>query len=109
MLEYFFHGALCVAFSGQRYISHAHTGRSANRGECSQACRLLVASRVLVCPRCAKRAHSTFVREGRQHWQCQACRHRMTITSGTIFEATKLPLTRRFLAMHLLTQTKDNV
>ena len=39
-LEYFVHGALCVAFSGQCYISHAHTGRSANRGECSQACRL---------------------------------------------------------------------
>jgi collagenase-like PrtC family protease len=40
ILEYFVHGALCVAYSGQCYISHAHTGRSANRGECSQACRL---------------------------------------------------------------------
>ena len=39
-LEYFIHGALCVAFSGQCYISHAETGRSANRGECSQACCL---------------------------------------------------------------------
>ncbi|MGE5027100.1 MAG: peptidase U32 family protein [Betaproteobacteria bacterium] len=39
-LEYFIHGALCVAFSGQCYISHAQTGRSANRGDCSQACRL---------------------------------------------------------------------
>ena len=39
-LEYFVHGALCVAYSGQCYISHAHTGRSANRGDCSQACRL---------------------------------------------------------------------
>jgi putative protease len=39
-LEYFVHGALCVAFSGQCYISHADTGRSANRGDCSQACRL---------------------------------------------------------------------
>ena len=40
VLEFFIHGALCVAFSGQCYISHAHTERSANRGECSQACRL---------------------------------------------------------------------
>ena len=40
VLEYFVHGALCVAFSGQCYISHAQTGRSANRGDCSQACRL---------------------------------------------------------------------
>jgi len=39
-LEFFIHGALCVAFSGQCFISHAHTGRSANRGECSQECRL---------------------------------------------------------------------
>ncbi len=39
-LEFFIHGALCVAYSGQCFISHAHTGRSANRGDCSQACRL---------------------------------------------------------------------
>ncbi|MCA0309231.1 MAG: U32 family peptidase [Proteobacteria bacterium] len=39
-IEFFIHGALCVAYSGQCYISHAHTGRSANRGDCSQACRL---------------------------------------------------------------------
>ena len=40
LLEFFIHGALCVAYSGQCFISHAHTGRSANRGDCSQACRL---------------------------------------------------------------------
>jgi putative protease len=39
-LEFFVHGALCVSYSGQCYISHAHTGRSANRGSCSQECRL---------------------------------------------------------------------
>jgi putative protease len=39
-LEFFVHGALCVAYSGNCYISHAHTGRSANRGSCSQECRL---------------------------------------------------------------------
>lgn len=40
VLEFFIHGALCVAYSGQCNISHAHTGRSANRGRCSQECRL---------------------------------------------------------------------
>ncbi|MCZ8108043.1 MAG: U32 family peptidase [Burkholderiales bacterium] len=40
VLEFFVHGALCVAYSGQCFISHAHTGRSANRGNCSQECRL---------------------------------------------------------------------
>jgi len=39
-VEFFIHGALCVAYSGQCYISHAENGRSANRGDCSQACRL---------------------------------------------------------------------
>ncbi|AOY00665.1 U32 family peptidase [Jeongeupia sp. USM3] len=39
-IEFFIHGALCVAYSGQCNISHADTGRSANRGDCSQACRL---------------------------------------------------------------------
>ncbi|MBI5278095.1 MAG: U32 family peptidase [Burkholderiales bacterium] len=39
-VEFFIHGALCVAYSGQCYLSHAHTGRSANRGDCSQPCRL---------------------------------------------------------------------
>lgn len=39
-LEYFVHGALCVSLSGQCYMSHYLTGRSANRGECAQACRM---------------------------------------------------------------------
>jgi 23S rRNA 5-hydroxycytidine C2501 synthase len=39
-LEFFIHGALCVSFSGQCYLSQAAMGRSANRGECAQMCRL---------------------------------------------------------------------
>jgi putative protease len=39
-LEVFVHGALCTSFSGQCYISRSITGRSANRGECAQCCRL---------------------------------------------------------------------
>lgn len=39
-LEVFVHGALCVSYSGQCYISSALSGRSANRGECAQYCRL---------------------------------------------------------------------
>ncbi|MDR2854506.1 MAG: U32 family peptidase [Prevotellaceae bacterium] len=39
-LEVFVHGALCVSYSGQCYISQAACGRSANRGECAQFCRL---------------------------------------------------------------------
>ena len=38
-LEFFVHGALCVSYSGQCYISEVMAGRSANRGECAQFCR----------------------------------------------------------------------
>lgn len=38
-IETFIHGALCVSYSGQCYLSHFIGGRSANRGECAQACR----------------------------------------------------------------------
>ncbi len=40
-IEFFVHGALCVCYSGQCYLSEYLTGRSANRGECAHACRTL--------------------------------------------------------------------
>ena len=39
-LEFFVHGALCVSYSGQCFMSQCINGRSANRGECGQPCRL---------------------------------------------------------------------
>lgn len=39
-IEFFIHGALCVAYSGLCNLSHSFSNRSANRGECSQLCRL---------------------------------------------------------------------
>lgn len=62
-----------------------------------------------ICPDCGYTQHCTFVREGRQYWQCSACRTQFTVACGTVFQATKLPLTRWFLAMHLMTQSKNNV
>lgn len=38
-IETFVHGALCVSYSGQCYLSYSNGGRSANRGECAQPCR----------------------------------------------------------------------
>jgi ribosomal protein L37AE/L43A len=61
------------------------------------------------CPACGTKTHSTFARSGRRYWQCGSCRHQCSVISGTIFEATKLALTRWFVAMHLLTQSKNNV
>jgi ISXO2-like transposase domain/Transposase zinc-ribbon domain len=61
------------------------------------------------CPVCGGPASCSFRREGRLYWQCVSCRHQCSVISGTIFECTKLPLTRWFLAMHMLTQAKNNV
>jgi len=62
-----------------------------------------------VCPRCRGSARTTFVRAGLRYWQCAGCAHQCSLLSGTMFEASKLPLTRWFLAMQLLTQAKNNV
>lgn len=61
------------------------------------------------CPICQCATSTTFVREGRRYWQCSAHRHQSTLKSGSVFEASKLPLTTWFLAMHLLTQAKNNL
>jgi transposase-like protein len=62
-----------------------------------------------VCPGCGETRHCTFLRKDLRYWQCASCRKQTTVLCGTIFEATKLPLTTWFLAMHLLTQAKNNV
>lgn len=72
----------------------------------------LIASRWpagFACPACGGGHHSSFRREGRLYFQCTACRHQCSVISGTVFEATKLGLSRWFLALHLLTQAKNNV
>ena len=83
--------------------------RYGSEAQCEAA---LVASRWprgFACPACGSGAHGTFIRGRRRYWQCAACRHQCSAISGTIFESTKLPLTRWFLAMQLLTQSKNNV
>ena len=81
-------------------------------GSVEQCEAALIASRWpsgFACPACGGGHSSSFRPQGRLYFQCAACRHQCSVTSGTIFGATKLPLTRWFLAMHLLTQSKNNV
>lgn len=61
------------------------------------------------CPACASADHSQFKRDDQIYYQCRACRHQTTVLSGTLFEATKLPLEKWFLALYLLTSTKTNM
>ena len=62
-----------------------------------------------VCPECGGAASTSFVRGGLRYWQCAACRYQCSLLSGTLFAGTKLPLTRWFLALQLITQAKNNV
>lgn len=62
-----------------------------------------------VCPECGEQAHSRFLADGRQYWQCSRCRTQSTVCSGTLFHASKLPLTKWFQAIYLVTQNKNNL
>lgn len=60
-----------------------------------------------VCPKCGgKKSCQLSVR---QLQQCNRCHHQTSLTSGTIFESTKLPLTKWFLGMYFITQDKKGV
>ena len=95
-----FQQGLSMAEFFERYGTEAKCYRSLNNARRPQGYR---------CPCCNGRARSRFRREGRIYYQCRACRHQTTLTSGTLFEASKLPLTTWFLAMHLLTGSKTNL
>lgn len=61
------------------------------------------------CPACRDERYA-IVRVGQRHlWQCHRCRHQTSLIAGTIFEATKLPLTIWFLAIYLITQSKNAI
>src|SRR6266446_752753 len=62
-----------------------------------------------VCPGCGGAGHSEFRRSARLYFQCCACRYQCSLISGTIFESSKLALPTWFVAMHLITQSKNNV
>lgn len=62
-----------------------------------------------VCPRCAGVEHSEFRRSCRLYFQCSGCRYQCSLVAGTIFESTKVSLPKWFVAMHLMTQAKNNV
>lgn len=61
------------------------------------------------CPECGGREHSRFVADGRRYWQCAQCRTQLTVRSGTLFHASKLPLSKWFQAIYLVTQNKNNI
>lgn len=61
------------------------------------------------CPKCASNDCYRYRRGSVKIFQCCSCRKQTTLTEGTIFHSSKLPLTMWFQAMFLLTQNKNNV
>jgi transposase-like protein len=59
------------------------------------------------CPICGERRHSAI--RSRQLFQCSACRRQTSLTAGTIFAATKVPLRTWFRALYHVTQTKQGI
>lgn len=59
------------------------------------------------CPKCECNAHCLL--KNRSLFQCNACRSQTSITAGTIYNSTKLPLTKWFLAIYLITQSKNGI
>ena len=79
-----FQAGLSMAQFIQRYGTEAKCYRALYRARWPQGFR---------CPQCESRPRSRFRRAGRVYYQCRACRHQTTLTSGTVFEGSKLPLT----------------
>lgn len=59
-----------------------------------------------VCPECGHSGHCVL---GRGLFQCHRCRRQTSLTAGTLFAGTKLPLTKWLLAIYLLTQSKNGI
>ena len=61
------------------------------------------------CPACGAAHASEFTRGTLRYWQCRGCRHQTSLTSGTLMVHSRLPLTKWFLAIYLITQSKTSI
>lgn len=62
-----------------------------------------------VCPCCGHTTAYEFKRQEQRYWQCGACRHQTSLRAGTMMEHSQLPLTKWYLAIYLMTQSKTNI
>ena len=64
-------------------------------------------SQVFICPKCGHAEYYQLVR--RKLFQCKACRHQTSVTAGTVFHRSKLPLQKLFWAVYLVTTIKKGM
>jgi transposase-like protein len=77
-----------------------------SEAQCEQALFAWRWPQGFVCPECGHAGHCVL---GRGLYQCHRCRHQTSLTAGTLFACTKLPLTKWLLAIYLLTQSKSGI
>jgi transposase-like protein len=84
-------------------------GRYGSEEQCIQAlfsCRWPTG---FSCPRCTGAGFYRVQTAGRPLFQCRACRHQASLTSGTLLESSKLPLRTWFLAIYIISQAKTGI
>lgn len=61
------------------------------------------------CPQCGGTRHSVLKSGSRKTFQCSHCRHQTSLVAWPLFQGTRLPLTRWFLAIYLISQAKTGL
>ena len=92
---------------GQRYGDEAFREAFGTEEQCRAALLRLRWPDGFVCPCCGHRGHCVLA--GRGLYQCNRCKKQTSPTAGTIFHATKLPLTLWFAAIHLIVTAKNGI
>ena len=75
--------------------------------QCRAVLEKLRWSKGFICPACGHGGRAWLAE--RRLYQCNRCKHQVSLTAGTIFHATKLPLTTWFLAIHLIVTAKNGI
>lgn len=83
-------------------------GKFGTEAQCEAALEAAKWPDGFLCAHCGHNAFSRLTR-GRAKCQCNKCKHQTSLMSGTIFHDTKLPLTKWYLGMHLMTQSKNGI
>ncbi len=86
---------------------HEFLNQYGQEEQCREALHRLRWPNGFVCPECGH--HTGCALKSRKLYQCHRCHHQTSLTAGTIFHGSKLPLFKWFLAIYLLTQHKKSV
>ena len=84
-------------------------GVASDRGAVPRGAHRMALAGGFECPACGGMRHCVVKQEGRDHYQCNACRRQTSLTAGTIFASARLELKVWLRAMFVITQTKQGI